>query len=468
MKQLCVHPQGKTFRAMTAGVLLIGLVGCKGLPGSELVDGVIDAGKHVIKHGAKPPITVSAQCMSVDVTKELWAASKETGTVESALDRVSTAARLIEVGDLIIRTLPMSGGADWPRKVSGSVPFAEEAKLRQLLQQDPVYASGTVGETSALKLKEMYLQTVLFNRYPELNASRRMGVAAPSEAEVKALAAKVLGPGYSPAFTKVFYRFLQYSPAFEPKADLFAGRLDGKATEVYPSLLDAVVSLAENKPEIMQLQESVVQAEEKTAKEHRDILDLTQRIKKLESAEFGNPSTAEEAVQASDKDTNAKEVEDLKGQLVVQEEEYKTTVKAYKEELEKLGLEMAKIKTQVVAFNPEQRALAANVQTAVDAVQGAMCQSEVLTAISGYHLKKVLPKWKDEVRVIARQGGPVANERIRRITVNLTTLPSNLSVLMTEIGVLDEETKISDNLFTSRVTVDTSGGSRIGAGLLPW
>ncbi len=447
MKQLGAQRLRKASRVMTVGVLLVGLVGCT-IP---------------VPIPNPLSLSVSRQCLSWDVTKELgFAYYNEVATVESAIDRINTAARLAEIGGLIIRTLPISGGSDWPKKVNGSVPFTEEAKLRQLLQLHPVYASGALGQTSALKLKEMYLQTVLFNRYPELNASRKMGVAKPSEADVKALATKVLGPGYSPAFTKVFYRFLQYSPAFEPKAELFAGRLEGKATEVHTSLLDAVVSLAENNQEIKQLGDSVLQAEERQAKERRDILDLTQRIQKLESAEFGNPTTAEEAVQASEKDTNAKQVDDLKGQLAVQEEEFTTTVKAYTGELEKMGIEMAKIKTQVGAFDPEQRALAENIETAVHAVKGAMCQSEVLAAIAGYHLKMALPKWKDEVNAIARKGGQVANERIRRITVNLTTLPSNLAVLMTEIGVLNSEAKDFDDLFTSRVSVDTSGGTTTG------
>ena len=465
MKRLGVDQLGKASRVMTVGVLLVGLVGCQGLPGSELANGIIKISKglpDVIENWRNPPIHVSQQCLSVDVGKELWSVYHEAATVESAIDRLNTAARLVEIGGLITRTLPISGGSDWPQKVNGMVPLAEEAKLRQLLQLDPVYASGVVRQTSALKLKEMYLQTALFNRYPELSAPRKLGVATPSEGDVKALATKVLGPGYSPAFTKVFYRFLQYNPAFEPKAELFAGRLEGKATEVYPSLLDAVVSLGENKSEIKQLQDSVLQAEEKNAKERRDILDLTQRIKKLESAEFGNPSTADEAVQASEKETNTKQVDDLRGQLAVQEEEFKTTVKDYKEELEQLGIEMAKIKTQMGAFDPEQRALAANIETVVHAAHGAMCQSEVLAATAGYHLKKVLPKWKDEVKVIAGQGGPVANERIRRITVNLTTLPSNLAVLMTEIGVLDGETKIFDGLFKGQVSVDTSEGTTTG------
>jgi hypothetical protein len=426
MKQSFFYHLGKALGAITLGALLFVLDGCAYL--------------------------------SWDATKEFYSAYQEPPTVESALDRINTSARIIEIGDLIIHTLPISGGSDWPQKVNASVPTVEEAKLQQTLRQNPAYYSGTAKQTSALKLKAMYLQTILFNKSPDIYAPRKMGAAVPTEAEVKTLATKVLGSGYSPSFTKVFYRFLLYDPAFEPKPDLFAGRLDGKATEVYPSLLDAVVSLAENKPEILQVQESVLQAEEKKAKDLRDILDLSQRIRNLEAAEIGNPSTAEEAVQASERETHAKEIEDLKGQLTVQEEEFKVTVKAYKEELQKLGIEMAKIKTQVLAFSPEQRALATNVQMAVDAVKGTMGQSHTLLSIAGYQLKKAVPNVKNEIKLIARQGGQATNERIKRISVNLAALPTNLSVLTTELGVLNEDAKIYDELFTSRVNVQTIGG----------
>lgn len=468
MRQRVRHRVSRATHVIVAGVLCVGLAGCSGgaggnFPGADSLKGISIPGMSL--PSIPVPIHVSLQCMSLDVGKELRSAYyDEVPTVESALDRVNTAARIVEMGNLAITTLPISGGSDWPRKVSGSVPPTEEAKLRQLLQQDPAYYPGTSGQTSALKLKAMYLQTQLFTKYPDLYAPRKMGPAAPAEADVKAAITEVLGAGYSPTFTKVFYRFLQYYPAFKPKADLFAGRLDGKATETYASLLDAVVALADNKPEILQLRDTVLQAEEKKAKEYRDILDLTQRIQKLESAEFGTPSTTQEAVQASDRDTNATQVEELKKQLAVQEQEFTDTVTAYKAELEKLGLEMGKIKTQTVAFTPEQRALAANIQTAVDGVQGVMCQAEVLSAIAGYHIKKAGPNWKKEVQAIARQGGPTANERIRRVTLNLATLPSNLSVLATEVSVLDKEASGYDDLFKSRL----ADGNRLGGTLLPW
>ncbi|NOT95577.1 MAG: hypothetical protein HOP00_04630, partial [Nitrospira sp.] len=326
---------GHVSRISTIGGLFFLLVGCSQI--TQHADLLMDVSKGAYKVASNVPqipFPLSRQCVTVDGTREILSlVNGETPTVEAALDRVNTATRLIEVGDLIVHNLPISGGSDWPKRVSGSVPMTELAKYEQLLKQDPAYNSTAPGQTSALKLKATYLQTLLFAKYPDLYASRKMGAAVPSEAEVTASTTKVLGPGSSPAFTKVFYRLLQYYPAFELRADLFVGKVDGRAMEVYPSLLDAVVSLAENKPEIAQAREAVLQAEDKKAKERRDILDLVQRIQKLEAAEYGNPSTAEEAVQASDRETNAKEIEDLKGQLAVQEEEFTVTVKTYTEEL---------------------------------------------------------------------------------------------------------------------------------------
>jgi hypothetical protein len=415
----------------TVVMLLVGLGGCKG--------------------------------MSLDSLIEL-SSNREPPTVEAALDRVNTAARIVEVGDLIMHTLPISGGSDWPRQVNGSVPFNERTTLEQKLRQDPAYYSGAHGQTSPLKLRALYLLTQLFDKHPDLHAPRRFSATPPSEKDVKELGARILGSGYPPAFTKVFYRFVLYYPDYEPKRSLFAGQLNGKATEVYPGLLAAITSLAENKDELRQISESVQQAEERKAKERRDIADLVQRIHTLEGLEYGNPTTAEEAVKAGERETHAKEIGDLKMQLEVAEKEFDATVQAYKDELQKLSIEMEKIKTQAMAFTPEQRALAANVQRAIDAVQETIVESEALLGKAAWQFKTAYPAWKTEVKMIAQQRGPAGNERIRRVTQNLVTLPSNLSVLFTEVGVLTKEVKGYDDLFSARVTVDTSGGTAEGAG----
>lgn len=446
MKRPVAHQLFKTSQVIAAGILCVGLVSCETLPTGGGSPSQFGSSASMFG-GLGLPVSVSPKCLSWDATKEVLFMLNEPPTLESALDRVNTAARVLELGSLILRTLPISGGSDWPVKVNGSVPQADEAVLRQRLQQDPTYYAGAAMQTSALKLKAMYLQTVLFKQFPDLSASRKMGVAAPTERDVNASAAKVLGANHSPAFTKVFYRLLQYNPAFEPKAELFAGLLAGKATEVYPSLLDAVIALAENKPEILQARESVLQAEEKKEKERRDISELVQRIQTLKAKENGGSVGGQE--------TKAKEVEDLKAQLAVQEEEFKSTVQAYQAELKKLDLGMMQIKTQAGAFDPEQRALAVNIQTAVDAVQGTLCQSEILLAIAGYHMKQAGPNWQKEIEQItaqsSRQQNSIASERVKRLMNNIVSLPTNLSVLMPDLAVLDVEAKVYDNLFSSRI-----------------
>ncbi|CUS37890.1 hypothetical protein COMA2_40079 [Candidatus Nitrospira nitrificans] len=466
---------------ITVGVLISGVAGCSGMSDSsggfipKTISPISDiVGLPLPTTGNPFPFPLPTACLSLgsmmswDLAKEGLAFKTEEATVESALDRVNTAARIIEIGGLIMKTLPIAAGSAWPKQGDSSVPLTEEGKLRNMLQQDPAHYGRNTQLTSALKLKAMYLQTIFFARYPDLFALRKIGVANPTEDEVQALQRRVLGENSSPIFTKVFYRFLKYNPAFEPKPELFMGKLDGKASEVYTSLPDAVESLAENKHEIKLLREAVLQAEEKKAKEYRDILDLEQRIKQLEAAEFGNPSTADEAAQASNRDTNAGQVEELKQQLAVQKNEFETTVAAYKQEIEKLGLELAKIKTQPIVFNPEQQALAKNIQTAVNAVKGTMCQSQLLLAIAGYHFKEAGPNWQREVQSILRQAGPGAPERIKQITLNIAILPANLSVLTTESGVLEKEVKAYDGLFASRIAVEAGGDgtSNDGSGMM--
>src|SRR5262249_16330416 len=139
MKEFSGHRFARVSRAMIAVALLGGLVGCQAVPGG----GALSAAKALVSNPV--PIKLSAQCMSWDAGKELIAASSEEPTVESALDRVNTAARIIEIGDLIITTLPISAGADWPKKVSGSVSLSEGVALQQQLQQDPGYNTRTAG-----------------------------------------------------------------------------------------------------------------------------------------------------------------------------------------------------------------------------------------------------------------------------------------------------------------------------------
>ena len=437
------------------GVLLCGLAACAGGSGFPKPASILPIPDiQSLFPFPTPRVCLSGDGLSLkrltDLAREAYVFKSEEASIESALDRVSTVRSNGEVNHIMMMTLPISGGSDWPQGVS-EMPLTEEAKLRERMRQDPANSGRDAALTSVLKVKTLYRQTLLFTRYPDFFAWRKPGVAQPSEAEVQTYQLRVLGANSPPAFNKNFYRFLRDQPDYEPKAELFAGRLDGKATEVYPSLHDAVVSLAENTNEIRQLREVVLQAEEKKARENRDILDLEQQIMRLEATEFGNPSTADEAARASERDTNANQVNALKEQLAVQRREFESTVRDYLAEIERLGLEMARIKTQAMAFTPEQQALAKNIQVGVGAVKGTMCESQLLLAMAGYHLQKVGSNWQHEIQGILHQGGQAAIERMRRVALNGAMLPTMLSVLKTEADILEKEVKVYDGLFESRI-----------------
>lgn len=398
----------------------------------------------------------------LDAAMEAWNVyTSEKPTVEASLDRVNTAARMLDLGGLMLHSLPISAGSEWPRQVKGSVPFTEKGNLEQMMRNDPVkYGSygASATQSSALKVKALYLQSRLFSTYPDLYYEPTFRSKPPTEAEVNALGTKLLGPSYPPAFTKVLYHLLLFNPAFQPKRELFEGRFNGKPAEMYPNVMDAVLSLADDKKELEQLRESMLQVEEKKAKERRDIEETAQRIRQLQSQDAGKPSTAEEAAQRSEPGAHRNEIEELKQQLEIQEKEFEESVKAYKEELTKLSIELAKIKDQSTAFTPEQQALAANVQATVEAVQGSLCDESVLLFIAGQQFYKALPNVKQELRDLFLTQGQTANKRIERVSANLATLPTNLKMFTTELGVQGDDAKAYDGLFKSRLSAQSVNG----------
>ncbi|MFZ3014810.1 MAG: hypothetical protein WA045_13995, partial [Nitrospira sp.] len=90
---------------------------------------------------------------------------------------------------------------------------------------------------------------------------------------------------------------------------------------------------------------------------------------------------------------------------------------------------------------------------------GTMCESQLLLAMAAYHFKEAGPNWQSEVQSILGQSGPAGRERIKRITLNMATLPTLLSVYQTEAEVLEKEVQAYDGLFESRLAADSNGGS---------
>lgn len=389
---------------------------------------------------------------------EAWTASQETPTVEASLERVNTAARLIELGELMLQGLPLSAGSLWPQEMQGTLSLNAEnfnRALQETYQQRVVYASTRGFQPSPWTGRALELQRRLFTSPPDLYYERSYRSKAPAEDDVHAIGEKVLGKGYDPMFDKNFFRLLHYHPGFIPKREIFSAQFDGKAAEFHPNVMEAVLALAENREDLQEFRAAVLQGEETCERAYRDVEESAQRIRQLKGQSFGNPSTAEEAVQKGNDGASGKDLQELETQFEAEKKEYDEAVSAYQVSLQQLSIALGQIKNQAGAFTVEQRALAINVQAVVDTAQGLLGGTRFLSVIVGVHLPKAIPRVGQELRQIASMGGDPAVARMKRIVVNLSLLKPNLALLASESNVLDKESQPYDDLFVNRISAPT-------------
>ena len=390
--------------------------------------------------------------------EEAWVASQETPTVEASLERVNTAARLVELGELMLQGLPLSGGSLWPQEMRGTLTLNAQSFTRMLQEnynQRVLSAAGLGFRPSPWTGRALELQQRLFSTPPDLHYEPTYRSKAPSEDEVHALAEKVLGPGHDRASHKNFFRLLRYHPGFIPKREVFTAQFDGKAAELYPNVMDAVLALADNHDDLLQFRQAVLDGEEVCEKAYRDVQESGERIRDLKSRTFGNPATAEAAAQKGEESAPAKELQELEAQFDTEKTEYEATVKAYQSSLQQLSVAVGQIKNQSAAFTVEQRALAINVQAVVDTAQSLLAGTRLLMVITTVHAPKAALGFRNELLRIAATGGDRAVPRMKRIVVNSSLLKPNLSLIASESNVLDAESKPYDDLFERRINAPT-------------
>lgn len=390
--------------------------------------------------------------------EEAWVASRETPTVEASLERVNTAARLVELGELMLQGLPLSAGSLWPQEMRGTLTLNAQSFnriLQESYSQRTLYAAGLGFQPSPWTGRALELQQRLFTTPPDLHYEPTYRSKAPSEDEVHALAEKVLGPGHDRASHKNFFRLLRYHPGFIPKREIFTAQFDGKGAELYPNVMDAVLALADNREDLLQFREAVLQGEETCERAYRDVEESMQRIRDLKSRTFGNPATAEEAAKKGDENASTKDLQELEGQYEAEKKEYEDAVKAYQVSLQQLSVAVGQVRNQSSAFTVEQRALAINVQAVVDTAQTLLSGTRELMAIAAVHAPKAILNVRQELQRIAAMGGDRAVPRMKRIVVNSSLLKPNLSLLASESSVLDAESRPYDDLFKNRINAPT-------------
>jgi len=390
--------------------------------------------------------------------EEAWRASQEVPTVEASLERVNTAARLIELGELMLQGIPLSAGSLWPQEMKGTLTLNAQNFSRffqEHYRQGALYAAGLGFQPSPWTGRALDLQQRLFSSPPDLHYERTYRSKTPSPEDVRAFGEKVLGKGYDPGFDQNFFRLLRYHPGFEPKRELFAAQFEGKAAEFHPNVMEAVLALAENREDLKQFRDAVLQGEEMCEKASRDVEESAQRIRQLKAQTFGDATTPDEVAKRSDDSDSAKGLQELEAQFEKEKKEYEDAVNAYQMSLQQLSVALGQIKGQNGAFTPEQRELAVKVQAVVDTARGLLGGTRFLVVIATVHLPKATLNIRQELLRIAQSGGNLAMARTKQIVVDASLLKSNLALIASEASVLDNESQPYDELFLNRINAPT-------------
>jgi predicted RNase H-like nuclease (RuvC/YqgF family) len=255
-----------------------------------------------------------------------------------------------------------------------------------------------------------------------------------------------------------------YNPAFKPNPDLFDAQFNGSSAELYPSVAEAVIDLADNKKELIELRESLATVEEKKDRALRDVQETMQRIRELKAKEAAQTPDPEQAV-AAGQAMPSSEMRQLDEQLPLQRKVYEDCLAEYRSAAEKWWTAVAKIKDQVTAFTPEQKALAQNIQTAIESARTLIDEATTLATLAGLGLGRSISQVHQEIQYLASQRSALSRSgvspeivdmRIKRLITNISTLPTNLTILKDELLLSREQTNGFHRLFEKRLRVASS------------
>lgn len=361
-------------------------------------------------------------------------AYQEPSSVEMVIDRVNTAARVLELEDIMLHAMPFSAGSRWPQDCGKPIPAGDTGKLAAIAAEDALFSPGSFFRPSAIRIRTLYLQSILFDAAPSLHYQRKYLDTPPDNDAIRAFGVKTLGANYNAVFNPSLYRFLRYAPDFVPRRRHFEGKFEGAPAEYFANLEDAVISLADNQEQLKKIRGDMLEVDDRKMRAVRDIGDAAREIRKLKD---------------EDERKNAAGIADLENEMAAHRKEYDAAAVRYGELLTAWKLELAKVKKQSTAFTPEQRELAVNTQAAVNLIKSLDIDATALILIAAARLPDSLMNMPDELNRLLRS--PLAAERIKRILLNVISLRDNMVIIRNELGQHYAEADAMDGLFAARI-----------------
>jgi hypothetical protein len=374
---------------------------------------------------------------------ELANAYYEPPSLEMVLERVNTSARALDLGDLILHGIPISAASTWPSEVSRSIPPGEYGKLMGIVLMEAIYNFDSGFNPSPVKIRIMYQQGLLFDDFPSMYYSRKYEDADPSPKSVRDYGKAVMGDAYNDGFYKSFYYFLKFTPAFKPKKKLFSEKFEGEAVDYYPNIREAIISLAENKDALREMLEELETVSEERKVQLRNIDEAMAEIKRLK--------IKERDTKFSERTPIRKEIAERKEEVKLGRNDLNAVNARYRESIKIWKVELASIRGQTAELDEQQRALAINIQHALDAVTELKMQATALVAVAIIKLPQSTLNLPEELKRLARS--PLARLRIERVIANSASLFDNAGIIRGELSLLGAETASMNGLFKKRVKV---------------
>lgn len=372
-------------------------------------------------------------------------------TVESALERVNTATRFLHLGELLIH-LPMSAGSQWPKSANSELPSDGFKSIFTGLVKGAVQGH----LVSLNKMRGKYIVETLFQKAPEFVGISRYSLQRPAEDEVQRYGARILGSNFNPEFNAAFDWLLTHFAEYEPKPEVFGSDLDGEPTEIFPSIVKAVHSLAINQDTLLRIEEDISITHHSKVSARKDVEETLWQIRHIKEQQLDQASSSEDSqeqtqtAESPEDRERAEELEELKLELGTQQVRYGEIVKEYEQALKQLEVAISLIKNDQTKLNKEEQALAQNVQHVVEGTEKLMCGAELESIIAGKHLVEGSKNLKNELALLYSQQGS-GREKMKGIVLNLVALPWNITIISTELGLLNQRIAIYDDLFEDRV-----------------
>lgn len=378
--------------------------------------------------------------------KEIAASQMEVPTVEKQANRVAIGVTIVRENNIMAKKFPISADSKWPAKVNAPLSDETKQEIKQLLLDDPYFA--TVQYTEPIQRKKLgsgFLMNQL-GSYGQLAATLLNQTVSPLT--YKALYKIEIFFGKDKSNWPNIFNFTTALSNFEEFQD---GKLilpkEAVTSELYPTLGDAMMSLipVNLKKDVESARSDMLDAGEKVLKIKRDIATIETSLNRDEAQKASKGKNLNlkgiEGLPQDYRPLSDEEIKDLNEQKDVLEEQLKEAESVMDEKqaiyFELLDQAAEALKSDINLDDEAYVNLAKNINMVADEIDEGATEAYTTFGIAAGQLvgNKAIFNFGKELETLAMAKAAVPlnlqdkyNERILRLTKNVLMILPNMGM----------------------------------------